>query len=429
MQFWKELEGKSLAGRYTLGALLRSLDQAAWFAAKDDQQKPWVAFVAESANDDDQRLKNLEAASRVKQANVVSIEKTGRTRIGDTPVVYAIQEVTEENLGEVLRERALTAEETAQITQSLVAGLTAIHEQGLSHSQVNPANIWASGDTVKLTSDCLQRVSPETRGDAFAQDTGDLGATVFEALTQRKLTSPDDPAIEKLPVPFKSIVHSSVIGRWGLGEIAIALKKPALDEFRHPVPAAETAAKPKFAENVAPKTAVAARPKPPVPAPPVTTSRKNSMLLFAALALIAALGVAWFFYHSFTASQPGTSTATQEAAPAPAAAPAAAPSTPPAPSPTTGRPPVEAAVPVSADHKIWRVVVYTFTNQSAAEHKAKAIREAHPDFKPEVFSASGHSPWLVTVGGPMDHDQAIQLRDKVRDSGMPRDSYAQNYSH
>ena len=75
MQFWKEMEGKTVAGRYALGTLLRSTEQSAWFAAKDDRQKPWVAFLTKSASDEDQVLKNLEAASRVKHANVVELKR------------------------------------------------------------------------------------------------------------------------------------------------------------------------------------------------------------------------------------------------------------------------------------------------------------------------------------------------------------------
>jgi serine/threonine protein kinase len=371
------------------------------------------------------------------------------------PVIYAINEVTEENLAEVLHDRALTPEETGQITESLVAGLSAIHEQGLFHGQVNPANIWASGETVKLTSDCLQKVAPDARADSFAQDTGDLGATVFETLTQRKLTSPDDPAIEKLPVPFRSIVLSSITGRWRLGDIALALKKPGLEEFRHPVPTAEIEAKPRYAEAAPPKIvaakAAATRPKPlatasaaaekktvaPVAVEPAVKGRRNSLLIFALIAFLAAAGVIWFFYRSQSASTPDANAAGPAAPPAPSE---------PAPSPMQGasstststsksmssmNSPANTRATASAtgDHKIWRVVVYTFTNQSAAQHKVKTLIVAHPELKPEVFSASGHSPWLVTVGGPMEHDQAIQLRDQVRELGMPSDSYTQNYSH
>ena len=448
MQSWKEMEGKTVAGRYTLATLLRSTGQSAWFATKDDRQKSWVAFITEPAGDEDQVLRNLEAACRVKHANVVGIEKTGRARLDDKPVVYAILEPTEENLGEVLRERALTPEETAQITASLVSGLAAIHEAGLFHGHVDPAFVMASGDTVKLSSDGLQKPPAEGRAEAFAQDTGDLGATVFQALTQRKLTSPDDPAINKLPVPFRSIVQSSVTGRWGLTDIAAALKKPSLEEIRHPIPNTPASTKPKFAEDVAAKPAspraaaapaaekivVPARVATPVSEPtisPAGKSGKTAVRVAAIIALIAAIGVLWFFFHSHAAGPDASGTAATSAAAVSTAPAATAPATPAdrpsaavAPAPTEG-----IAGPPAEGHKIWRVVVYTFANKSLAEHKVAALTATHPDLKPEVFSAHGEGPWLVTVGGPMDHAQAVQLRSQVRGKGLPGDSYAQNYSH
>jgi hypothetical protein len=146
----------------------------------------------------------------------------------------------------------------------------------------------------------------------------------------------------------------------------------------------------------------------------------------------------WYFYRSRAAGPDlgdsaatppvaATSPATDAAAPAPAPqtetpAPVARKRTPAPPVATTVESP-------DGDHKIWRVVVYTFANKSAAEHKVAALTTEHPDLKPEVFSAKGQSPWLVTVGGPMDHAQAVQLRGQVRSQGMPGDSYAQNYSH
>jgi eukaryotic-like serine/threonine-protein kinase len=75
------------------------------------------------------------------------------------------------------------------------------------------------------------------------------------------------------------------------------------------------------------------------------------------------------------------------------------------------------------------VVVYAFSSETAAQHKVETINALHPDLKAEVFTAAGHGPWLVTVGGAMDRDQAFQLRSQVRKEGLPGDSYAQNYSH
>lgn len=57
------------------------------------------------------------------------------------------------------------------------------------------------------------------------------------------------------------------------------------------------------------------------------------------------------------------------------------------------------------------------------------ISGKHSDLGAEVFSPPGRGGvYLVTVGGAMDHDQAIKIRDKARREGLPADTYVQNFS-
>ena len=55
------------------------------------------------------------------------------------------------------------------------------------------------------------------------------------------------------------------------------------------------------------------------------------------------------------------------------------------------------------------------------------INEKHSNLGAEVFSPKS-GDYLVTVGGPLDHDQAIKMLDKARRAGLPEDSYVQNFS-
>ena len=472
MQFWNEMEGKTVDGRFRLGSLLRTAGRSAWFDTRDEQQRPRVIVVTESLNDEAHLLGNLKAASRLHHPNVVAIETAGQGRIDDKPVVYAVLEPTEENLGEVLRERALTPEETTQITESLVSGLSAIHAAGLFHGHVSAASVLASGDTVKLRSDCLQTVAADARAESFSQDTGDLGATIFESLTQRKLTSPQDAAIDKLPAPFRAIVKNAVSGTWGLPEIAAALK-PGAAMPPAPVPAAKAEPTPQpttapvkpapekpatpppapaKAIPVIPAVAVTAKPAPA--APPVSSKRSpvSPVRLLAIVALVAALGLIWYFYRT-TSRASDSATSTAPAADTSAPGPSTAPATPPAPTPSTTTntpakpssvtratpvPPhpsgVESQAPAVASapapgQQVWRVVVYAYGRQVEAQQKADAIKAAHADLNPEVFSPNGHGPWLVTLGGPMSRADAIHMSNQVKSKGMPSDSYAQNFSH
>lgn len=77
---------------------------------------------------------------------------------------------------------------------------------------------------------------------------------------------------------------------------------------------------------------------------------------------------------------------------------------------------------------LWRVVVYTFNRQEDAEKKAHTLNAKHPHLQAQVFSPNGHAgPYLVTIGGRMSREDAAKLRSRALGSGIPRDTYIQNY--
>jgi TonB family protein len=130
--------------------------------------------------------------------------------------------------------------------EPVVDGLVFLHQQGLVHGDIQPANIFAVGDTIKLSSDTVRPISgssaasslhlladtrPSARGSVEpAGDIYSLGITIVQALTQR---SPFDAgsslgqAAEPLPAPFADIVvhalHPDVQLRWTAADIAARL--------------------------------------------------------------------------------------------------------------------------------------------------------------------------------------------------------------
>jgi len=424
MHHWNSLEGKSLPGSYLLEALLRVEGDQAWFSAHC-RQRPVVVLVAPAGKNGIQLSTNLEAASRIRHPNLIALERTGRARMEGLTLVYAVLEATEENLADVLRERPLTADETAQITERLVAALGAIHEHGMVHGRVTPANVFAVGETIKLRSDCISNTAESVAdpADAVAQDVGDLGALIFQSLTQRMLTSPHEPAIATLPAPFRAIVQRSVTGRWSLTDISAALKKTTI-EPRHPIPAGMKQADLAVIERTR-------EPRVTSPRPRAAPAKWQGFFLYAAIAVLTAIAallfLAWYFNRG---TADALSSSTMAAIPAPplvAAQPVSA-STPAAPATTspTDNATTEDATPAAEDRG-WRVVLYTFTDEKDAQQKVDSLLERHPELHPEIFSPSGLSPYLVTVGGAMTRDAALALRTQLARAGYPRDSYAQSY--
>jgi serine/threonine protein kinase len=430
---WKSWEGKLLAGTYPLSTLLHAEENQAWFATQY-RQKPATILVLQLAKEEaDQRLANLEAVSRIKHPNLVSIERTGRTRLDGASLIFAVMETTEEDLASVVRERPLTPDETAEIIESLVAALAVLHEHGMLHGAIRAANVLASGETVKLRSDCACKLPPAARADpeTCAQDVGDMGALIFEALTQRQLTSPDEPAIRKLPVPFRAIVQSAVTGRWGLADISAALKKKSV-EPRHPIPATTTRQSTPKGNLPASRHALQAQSSAQDQANVIGNQHRTGnagVRIIAVLAILIALALVWFHYRGTQAST--QSSLVTAADPLLSSTPAnptpSTQSTPPADAPSP--PPSTPASDAAEKHAIWRVVVYTFATEGEAQHKVQALLHSHPEFNPEVFTPNGVAPYLVTIGGQMTHERAKALRAEAASAGLPHDSYAQNYSH
>lgn len=107
---------------------------------------------------------------------------------------------------------------------------------------------------------------------------------------------------------------------------------------------------------------------------------------------------------------------TYVAPPPRAAAPAAAPTTaPPAHVQPTGN---------------WRVIAYTYTKYRDAEHKAETINRKHPALHAEVFAPNGtnHGPYLVALGGRTTRAEAERLAHRAKSEGLPRDTFARNYT-
>jgi hypothetical protein len=477
MQFWNELEGQIIDGVYPLRRLVRSEGRSAWFETETSDPRPVPATISltEALTDADEVVARLEAAQHLNHPNLVSITKVGQVKIDNTLVVYALMEPIEQSLSDVLQSQALTADEGREVAEALVGGLTAIHQNGMSHGRVEAASVLATQETVKLRSDCLH-LSTAGQGD----DVAGIGTTLFHAFTQRKGLTATDAQINRIPAPFAEIIRNSFARRWTLAQVSNALK-PVLPVASvippPPVPTPVPAPPPRAATPPVPPpppraaaapTPPVARPAPPAPRPPVSTppiaerlttppipaaratlleeddepvTKRRPFALYGAIAVVVLAILGWLLMRPH--SEPAPATAPQTT-PQPATPPPAVAENAPAPKPTAAKPsaaktsatkpavkpsPLSPGTPASGaeGRSIWRVVAYTYKGQTKAEDMVSKINEKHSNLGAEVFSPRG-GDYLVTVGGPMDHDQATKMLDKARRAGLPEDSYLQNFS-
>lgn len=438
---WSDFESDVVEGRYPLAELVRSEGRCGWFETKYEG-KPAVISLTESLNDEDVLLERLKAAQKVKDKNVAEIFEVGATEARETPLVYAVMEHTEENLDDVLRARALSADETKEVAESLVSALRAIHKERLvcvrsDDGQIEAASVLAAGDTVKLRSDHLLHVAPDAAFAGYVtRDVRGLGSLIYQCLTQRApatRANANDPSLQRLPASFIQIVRRAWSGMATLDEIEALLRPAAVPATTTPVTKTEApaAANVAAAKPVVKPSAPIAEAEPPTEKP--TISRHTALIVggFVVLLVIMGLVLRGISHSSGStgASSPKVVVA-QPDAPAAASPAKAAPSSTAKPLPRAVKavaPPV--VQPASSRTGNWRVVAYTYNHQDQADHKARTINEKHPDLQASVFSPKGNgAPYLVTLGSPMEREDAFRLRDKARSEGLPRDTFAQNYS-
>jgi eukaryotic-like serine/threonine-protein kinase len=454
MQFWNELEGRTIDGRHPLRRLVRSEGRRAWFESEagDPHATPATLSLTEALTDADEVVARLQAAQSMNHPNLVTIVKVGQVNLDNTLFVYAVMEHIEQSLSDVLQNQALSAEEGREVAEAMVGALTVIHQKGMSHGHVEAASVLATEETVKLRSDCLQ---DSTAGQA--DDVAGIGATLFHAFTQRKGLSATDAQINRIPAPFAEIVRSSFARRWNLAQVANALKPapPVIQAAPPPPPPPPPAPVIPPPQPIAVKAPVKT---PPVytPAAPVVAKEKPAVLAIEEkeplaarqipLALYVGLGVVALAIIMWLVFRPGSAPPPQKAATPPASVPAAIPAAPPpapvvpAPNPVAKKPSAAkpaatplaqpaASAPAANGRSVWRVIAYTYRRQQDAIDMVARISSKHPNLKVEVFTPPGRSIYLVSLGGgDMDHDEAVKMLDKARSMGLPDDTYVQNFS-
>ena len=250
---WQAWAGRTVDGRFPLLSYLGGSDHSAVFltlahGGVGDAKKAAIKLIPAEAADSEKQLLRWKTASELTHPNLIRIFEVGRCEHEGTALLYVVQEYAEENLSQILPERALTAEEARGMLPPILRALQCVHDMGLAHGRIQPSNILAVADQVKLSSDALGAAGerrraaratsvydpPEAATDAVstAADEWQLGMTLVEALTQRlpvwdraRPSVPEVPAA--VPEPFREIAKRCLqvdpAKRWTIAEISARL--------------------------------------------------------------------------------------------------------------------------------------------------------------------------------------------------------------
>jgi hypothetical protein len=459
MQLWTDYEGVTLDGAFPLKKLLMPEGRSAFYSTAGPNGEPTVVRLIECHFDEEEILARWRCVEALSHPNFLKFEHFGQTELDGRPVVYAVLEKVDANLAEVLDRGHLTVEDVGQLASSLVAALDVLHTHGFIHEHIEPRNIFAINNVVKLRGDCIREAPEGEEGHAAKQrDVRDLATVLLQALTQRGSVEgiPDSA----MPPPFGHIIRNGLDGTWELENIRAALgrqfgsKQPTAPKSVKASPATTA-----VAEQKAPSAAARSsmRPEAQLSLPLLkegrnpefarATTRKDtwgrkdswgdaqsfslrSRSIAAGIAALLLLLSTWVLAHAWNAHRHKAkqAAAISQLAAQPAAQSAKQISTSPAPQPVAADLPRE-SLPASAGSRAdWRVITFTYNRRSDAEKKVSDLAHSHPELEPEVFTPSGHAPYLVSIGGVMDRDAAYALARRSHSLGLPHDMYAQNYS-
>jgi TonB family protein len=231
----KQWEGQVVDGIFPLRKYLGGSDHSAVFLTEYTEGHPQKAAIKLSPADPataDSRLASWESAAQLSHPNLLRLFRSGKCRIDGNDLLYLVMEFAEEDLSQILPQRALTSEETRDMLGPVLDAIEYLHGKGFVHGDLKPANILATGDRLKLSSDAISEVgkpmSISRRAGAYdppeaisgiltpAADVWSLGTALVEVLTQHLPERQPGPNLEplvpaNLPAPFLEIARECLL--------------------------------------------------------------------------------------------------------------------------------------------------------------------------------------------------------------------------
>jgi len=353
------LQGEVADGKYDLRQYLGGSDHGAVFLTECGgmrRHEAAIKLVPARPGSAEPQLSRWRLAANLSHPHLLKIFDMGRCDIGNSARLYAVMERADENLAEIIPERALTSAEVRDMLAPVLDALAFLHSRGFVHSRVRPSNIMAVGEELKLSSDTICRLGesgegvgpaspydpPEgTRtGASPAGDVWSLGMTLCEILTQHlpawNPAERKEPALpENLPAPFVDIVRHCLRrepkSRWTIADIAAHIPE-RIAETPAPAPAPLQAAPVRTA---------------PAKKAPASTRRYAIGVAAAAIVIVAIVGGAKLFQGG-PAQAPPISVTANARAEQPSEARAARPAAPKATEPEKPAPVAERVEPPKA---------------------------------------------------------------------------------
>ncbi len=460
---WITLQGKILDGGYELGAALETNENAAHFKVRilgDSSAPAYASFFLAEGPVATEQLQVWQDLRRLQHPNLKTPLASGRMRVDGFSAIYVVCSMPDETLSEILADRGLSAEECQELLKGLGQGLLYLHSHGIAHGAVSPEMAVAVGDSIQLSTECTRRINayprltiavprylaPEARSAnvSMAADVWCLGATIFEALVQKKYeaASFNDLAALSLGPILQRCLDQDPQTRAHLLEL---IDPPAnLRDAVTPIPPSarvkplQVLRKPVGTTRIRPLDPAAVQLVKFDPASgiaPLKARVKSSgnggfsrPITAGVAAIVVVILVVWLVIlpkiHSMAEPPVKVSQQAKTAWPTQTiegqdttAGSDARGSLPPAQSAKPSRPAAD------SNTRTWRVVLGSYAYEKDADRRLQLLGKTHPSLNVNKLAVSPKGPYFVVVGGPMTQAEATDLRKRALSVGISRASY------
>src|SRR6476646_2981156 len=167
VESWRMWQGRSVGGKFPLRQWLGGSDHSAVFLTEtpgSSGQKAAIKFIeSENGAGAARQVDRLRATAKLTHPNLIRTLEAGRCQMDGTTLAYVVMDYAEEDLSQILPQRALAPAEGADLLPPVRDALSYLHGGGLVHGRIKPSNVLAVGDQLKLSSDQVSTVADQNR--------------------------------------------------------------------------------------------------------------------------------------------------------------------------------------------------------------------------------------------------------------------------
>ncbi|HUO26288.1 MAG TPA: TonB family protein [Candidatus Aquilonibacter sp.] len=229
-QVWKKWQGQTVDGKFQLLHELGGSDHSIVFLTERPGREPRraaIKLIPVAGRDDDAQLAHWAAAAMLDHRHLIRLYESGRCQLDGGEYLYVVMDYAEEDLSQILPQRPLTPEETADVIQPTSEVLAYLHQMGFVHGRLKPSNVLAVDNRLRVSADGLCRKgeragsrrltvfdAPEVPGAGLLPeaDVWSLGVLLVSTLTQyppdfTNSSPPQAIVPETVPEPFRGIAR------------------------------------------------------------------------------------------------------------------------------------------------------------------------------------------------------------------------------